>query len=112
MMNVSRGAIQRINENDAEAATGANFIMQVLYCDDHIETHPANTKTAVTNIVKAIRQQQINRGMRPNHENSAIITKLTDIIAEGVEDNAEMELGIFKLKTKIVKDISKSLIKV
>jgi hypothetical protein len=34
MMNVSRGAIQRINENDAEAATGANFIMQVLYCDD------------------------------------------------------------------------------
>ena len=46
------------------------------------------------------------------NENSAIITKLTDIIAEGVEDNAEMELGIFKLKTKIVKDISKSLIKV
>ncbi len=46
------------------------------------------------------------------NENSAIITKLTDIIAGGVEDNAEMELGIFKLKTKIVKDISKSLIKV
>lgn len=46
------------------------------------------------------------------NENSAIITKLTDIIASGVEDNAEMELGIFKLKTKIVKDISKSLIKV
>ena len=46
------------------------------------------------------------------NENSAIITKLTDIIAEGVEDNAEMELGIFKMKTKIVKDISKSLIKV
>jgi hypothetical protein len=37
---------------------------------------------------------------------------MSDIIAEGVEDNAEMELGIFKLKTKIVKDISKSLIKV
>jgi GT2 family glycosyltransferase len=46
------------------------------------------------------------------NENSAIITKLTDIIAGGVEDNAEMELGIFKMKTKIVKDISKSLIKV
>ena len=46
------------------------------------------------------------------NENSAIITKLTDIISEGVEDNAEMELGIFKLKTKIVKDISKSLIKI
>ena len=41
-----------------------------------------------------------------------IITTMSDIIAEGVEDNAEMELGIFKLKTKIVKDISKSLIKV
>jgi len=46
------------------------------------------------------------------NENSAIITKLSDIISEGVEDNAEMELGIFKLKTKIVKDISKSLIKI
>jgi GT2 family glycosyltransferase len=46
------------------------------------------------------------------NENSAIITKLTDIIAGGVEDNAEMELGIFKLKTKIVKDISQTLIKV
>ena len=36
MMNVSRGAIQRINENDPdpEAATGVNSIMQVLYCDD------------------------------------------------------------------------------
>jgi len=50
--------------------------------------------------------------MLNGNENSAIITKLTDIIAEGVEDNAEMELGIFKLKTKIVKDISKSLIKI
>ena len=46
------------------------------------------------------------------NENSAIITKLTDIIASGVEDNAEMELGIFKMKTKIVKDISNTLIKV
>jgi len=46
------------------------------------------------------------------NENSAIITKLTDIIASGVEDNAEMELGIFKMKTKIVKDISQTLIKV
>jgi len=46
------------------------------------------------------------------NENSAIITRLTDIIAEGVEDNAEMELGIFKMKTKIVKDISQTLIKV
>lgn len=41
-----------------------------------------------------------------------IITTMSDIISEGVEDNAEMELGIFKLKTKIVKDISKSLIKI
>jgi GT2 family glycosyltransferase len=50
--------------------------------------------------------------MHNANENSAIITKLTDIISSGVEDNAEMELGIFKMKTKIVKDISKSLIKV
>ena len=34
MMNVSRGAIQRINENDFD---GANSIMQVLYCDDFIK---------------------------------------------------------------------------
>lgn len=46
------------------------------------------------------------------NENSAIITRLTDIISSGVEDDAEMELGIFKMKTKTVKDISKSLIKV
>jgi glycosyltransferase involved in cell wall biosynthesis len=50
--------------------------------------------------------------MLNGNENSAILMKLTDIISEGVEDNAEMELGIFKLKTKTVKDISKSLIKV
>lgn len=46
------------------------------------------------------------------NENTAILMKLTDIIAEGVEDNAEMELGIFKMKTKTVKDISETLIKV
>jgi hypothetical protein len=50
--------------------------------------------------------------MLNGNENSAILMKLTDIISEGVEDNAEMELGIFKLKTKTVKDISQSLIKV
>jgi glycosyltransferase involved in cell wall biosynthesis len=49
----------------------------------------------------------------PNgNENSGIIMKLTDIISEGVEDNSEFELGIFKMKTKTVKDISKTLIKV
>lgn len=50
--------------------------------------------------------------MLNGNENSAILMKLTDIISEGVEDNAEMELGIFKLKTKTVKDISQTLIKV
>ena len=47
------------------------------------------------------------------NENATIITTLTDIISQdGIEDNAEMELGIFKLKTKIVKDIAKTLIKI
>ncbi len=50
--------------------------------------------------------------MKNANENSGILMKLTDIISDGVEDNAEMELGIFKLKTKTVKDISQSLIKV
>ena len=46
------------------------------------------------------------------NENSAIITKLTDIIAQGVPDDSTMELGIFKLTTKTVRDISNSLIKI
>ena len=50
--------------------------------------------------------------MTNGNENSGILMKLTDILAEGVEDNAEMELGIFKMKTKTVKDISQTLIKV
>jgi GT2 family glycosyltransferase len=42
-----------------------------------------------------------------------IVTTLTDILSEqGVENNSEFELGIFKLKTKVVKDISSTLIKV
>ena len=49
--------------------------------------------------------------MQSGNDNAAIIMKLTDILAEGVEDNATMELGIFKLKTKIVKDTSDKLIK-
>ena len=50
--------------------------------------------------------------MKNTNENSAIITKLTDILAEGVEDDSEFEYGIFKLRTKKVKDISLNLIKV
>lgn len=49
--------------------------------------------------------------MKNGNENAAIVMKLSDIIAEGVEDNSEFELGIFKMKTKIVKDTSSSLIK-
>lgn len=50
--------------------------------------------------------------MLNGNDNAAIIMKLTDILSEGVEDNSELELGIFKMKTKIVKDISNTLIKV
>lgn len=50
--------------------------------------------------------------MQAGNENAAIIMKLTDIIVDGVEDNAEFEYGIFKLKTKKIKDVSESLIKV
>jgi GT2 family glycosyltransferase len=50
--------------------------------------------------------------MTAGNDNAAIIMKLTDILAEGVEDNSELELGIFKLKTKIVKDIRNNLIKI
>lgn len=46
------------------------------------------------------------------NDNAAIIMKLTDIISQGVDDNSTMELGIFKLTTKTVKDISSTLIKV
>lgn len=50
--------------------------------------------------------------MQAGNENAAIIMKLTDIISEGIEDNSELELGIFKMKTKTVKDISNTLVKV
>jgi GT2 family glycosyltransferase len=50
--------------------------------------------------------------MKDGNSNAAILMKLSDILAEdGVENNSEFELGIFKLKTKTVKDISKDLIK-
>ncbi len=45
------------------------------------------------------------------NEASGVIMKLTDIIADGIEDNSEFEYGIFKLRTKTVKDISETLIK-
>jgi len=50
--------------------------------------------------------------MENANENSAIVTKLTDILSSGVDNDAEMELGRFKLKTNTVKDISEKLIKI
>jgi hypothetical protein len=51
--------------------------------------------------------------MKDGNSNAGILMKITDILSEdGVEDNAEFELGIFKLKTKVVRDLSKTLIKV
>ena len=50
--------------------------------------------------------------MKDGNSNSAILMKLTDILSEdGVENDSEFELGAFKLKTKVVKDISESLVK-
>lgn len=46
------------------------------------------------------------------NENSGIISTLTDILSDGVEDNSEFEYGIFKLRTKTIKDLAPTLIKV
>jgi GT2 family glycosyltransferase len=46
------------------------------------------------------------------NENAAVISKLTDIIAGGVEDDSEFEYVIFKLRTKKIKDLAPTLIKV
>jgi hypothetical protein len=51
--------------------------------------------------------------MKDGNSNAGILMKITDILSEdGVENNSDFELGIFKLKTKVVKDLSKTLIKV
>jgi hypothetical protein len=45
--------------------------------------------------------------------NPKMIVDLTDILSDkDIESNSEYELGIFKLKTKTLKDISQTLIKV
>lgn len=46
------------------------------------------------------------------NENSTIISNLTDILSDGVEDNSEFEYGIFKLRTKTIRDLAPTLIKV
>lgn len=46
------------------------------------------------------------------NENSAVIGKLNDILSEGVEDNSEYELGIFKLKTRRVIDVAPNMVRV
>jgi hypothetical protein len=50
--------------------------------------------------------------MKNGNENAAIIMKLSDILSEGVDDNSEFELGVFKMKTRNVKDITGKLIQV
>jgi glycosyltransferase involved in cell wall biosynthesis len=50
--------------------------------------------------------------MKNGNENAAIIMKLSDILSEGVDDNSEFELGVFKMKTRNVKDITGKLIRV
>ena len=46
------------------------------------------------------------------NDNMRVIVNLTDMLSDGVEDNSEFEYGIFKLNTKTLTDISKTLIKI
>ena len=43
--------------------------------------------------------------------NPQVITNLSDMISEGIENDSEFEYGIFKMKTKTIKDYSETLIK-
>lgn len=47
--------------------------------------------------------------MQNINDNSALLTKMTDILAEGVEDHSEYELGIFKLQTRRVIDVAPNM---
>ncbi len=76
-----------------------------------IKAYPpeANVEYPASDVVLEFSQKDF---MASANENAAIIMKLTDMLSEGIEDNSEFELGIFKLKTKTVKDVSQNLIKV
>ena len=50
--------------------------------------------------------------MQNANENAALISNLNAMLSNDVENNSEYELGIFKLKTNTLKDISEALIKV
>jgi hypothetical protein len=46
------------------------------------------------------------------NDNTRVIANLTEMLSAGVEDNAEFEYGIYKLKTKTLQDLSETLIKI
>ena len=53
-----------------------------------------------------------NEFLKNANENAAVISNLTDILSDGVEENSEFEYGIFKMRTKTIKDLAPTLIKV
>lgn len=53
-----------------------------------------------------------NDFMIDGKESLGIIQNLSEIIKDSAEPNSEMELGVFKLKTNAIKDISSTLIKI
>ena len=50
--------------------------------------------------------------MKNGNENAAIIMKISEILPVDIGGDSEFEYGIFKLKTKNIKDISDTLIKI
>ena len=50
--------------------------------------------------------------MHNGNEASGILMSLTDILEDGVEDHSVIELGPFKLTSRVVKDIASTLIKI
>ena len=76
-----------------------------------VKAHPAEAslETPKNDIVLEFSQKDF---LANANENAGIISRLTDILSDGVEDNSEFEYGIFKLKTKVIKDLAPTLIKV
>jgi hypothetical protein len=46
------------------------------------------------------------------NDNMRVIVNLTDILSDGVDNSSDFEYGIFKMKTRTLNDISKTLIKI
>jgi GT2 family glycosyltransferase len=99
------------------------FVDNMICAEKYIEKEQSTTKIDLkSRILNHGYIEQVNNDillyfsqkdfMQSGNDNAAIIMKLTDILSEGVEDNSELELGIFKMKTKTIKDIRNNLIKI